>query len=464
MVNKPDRNKFIGDLNNAVDQFVDLSFDKYISISHNDADGICSLHIIQNLLYRMNFDFDYFIYNRSVSWANYLKGILTRRQNDKTPKTAIIFTDVGSNLTEIIPIIQDRKEYFFILDHHEVDVDVNSIKIPENLYFVNPTIYGYDGLDHIAGATLAYMFAKRIKLKPVIKQGWLTIIGIAGDTLRPTDKLESFNREIYEELLEEEVFQDAEGLCLFGSMYETIKNGLKYSILPFINGLGGEEDQIIKSFLKNLQINPKKKLVDLNFSEIQKIQEEANFNSYGHYAILPQKQGILSFAFEHALLLNILCFKNINAALSIVQNKSTTFYAKGIYYEYIINLVKNLKTLVNLPRYETDEAIFIDAGQEIPASNWSDTASFSVVNELLDPYKVLFLGGEEMKNHTIKLSIRCSRKYLKQNNDKGVNTIINRIKDDLGGMGGGHKLAGGIRLSIPSYNRLKDNIDNYIKF
>ena len=92
--------------------------------------------------------------------------------------------------------------------------------------------------------------------------------------------------------------------------------------------------------MKNLQINPKKKVVDLNFSEIQKIQEGANFNSYGHYAILPQKQGILSFAFEHALLLNILCFKNINAALSIVQKKSTTFYAKGIYYEYIINLVK----------------------------------------------------------------------------------------------------------------------------
>ena len=165
MVNKPDRNKFLGDLNNAVDQFIDLSFDKYISISHNDADGICSLHIIQNLLYRMNFDFDYFIYNRSLSWANYLQGILARHQNDKTSKTAIIFTDVGSNLTELIPIIHDRKEHFFIFDHHEVDVDVNSIKIPENLHFVNPTIYGYDGLDHIAGATLAYMFAKRIKLK-----------------------------------------------------------------------------------------------------------------------------------------------------------------------------------------------------------------------------------------------------------------------------------------------------------
>jgi len=29
-------------------------------------------------------------------------------------------------------------------------------------------------------------------------------------------------------------------------------------------------------------------------------------------------------------------------------------------------------------------------------------------------------------------------------------------------MGGGHKLAGGLRLSIPSYNKLKENVDNLL--
>jgi single-stranded DNA-specific DHH superfamily exonuclease len=459
MTKTPDRNKFMEDLNNAIDHFIDQPYEKAIAISHNDADGISSLHIIQNLLYRMNLTFDYFIYNRSVSWSNYLQGILSR---NKTNKMALIFTDVGSNLTELIPIINDREEHFFILDHHEVDTNMNEIEIPENLYFVNPTIHGFDGLDHIAGSTLAYMFAKKIKPKQVTKLGWLTIIGIAGDTLRPTDKLQSFNQEIYQELINEGLVEDKEGLILFGSMHESIKNGLKYSILPFIKGFGGEEDDIIKPFLKSLKLNPNKKVIDLNPLEIQKIQDEGNFNSFGHYAILPQKEGILKFAFEHALLLNILCFKNINAAVSIIQRKSTTFYAKGIYYEYIFNLVKNLKTLVELPRYETNEAIFIEAGGGIPASNWSDTASFSMVNELLDPHKVLFLGDEEMKNHTIKLSIRCSRKYLEEHKGNGVNLIIQKIKEDLGGMGGGHKLAGGLRLSKPSFDRLKKNVSKYI--
>ncbi len=99
---------------------------------------------------------------------------------------------------------------------------------------------------------------------------------------------------------------------------------------------------------------------------------------------------------------------------------------------------------------------------KIPPSNWSDTASFSAVNELFDPKKVLFLGGLEKKSGTIKLSIRCSRTYLEKQGENGVNKIISRIKSELGGVGGGHKLAGGIRLSRPSYDRLKSSIDDFI--
>ena len=53
MTKKPDKAKFLEDFNNAVDHFVDHSYPKIIAISHNDADGISSLHIIQNLLYQL---------------------------------------------------------------------------------------------------------------------------------------------------------------------------------------------------------------------------------------------------------------------------------------------------------------------------------------------------------------------------------------------------------------------------
>jgi hypothetical protein len=406
----------------------------------------------------MKFNYDYFIYNRSVSWANYLSGILPKHH---TNKTALIFTDVGSNLAELVPIIKERKEHFYILDHHEVDYDLCVDDLPENLFFVNPTVFGFDGLDHMSGATLAYMFAKKINLS-IIKQGWLAVIGIAGDSLKSMEKLQSFNKEIYQEICDEELVIDKEGLILFGGMHDSIKNSLKYSILPFLNGFGGEDDQKIKLFLNKFGIDPNKKVVDLTQAETETILKNSNIK-VGHYALLPQKQGLLNFAFEHAVLLNILSFKNISAAISIMQQKSITRYAKEIYYEYISALSKNLKLLANdLPRYETKNAIFIDAGNgKIPPSNWSDTASFTSVNGLLEPSKMLFFGGLEKKTQMVKLSIRCSRKYL-ENDHKGVNNVINTIKQKLGGTGGGHKLAGGIRLSIPSYNLLKENVDKFI--
>jgi single-stranded DNA-specific DHH superfamily exonuclease len=339
----------------------------------------------------------------------------------------------------LVPIIENRKEHFYILDHHEVDYDLDLDELPENLFFVNPTVFGFDGLDHVSGATLAYMFAKKINLS-IIKQGWLAVIGIAGDSLKSMDKLQSFNKEI---------------------MHNSIKNGLKYSILPFLNGLGGENDQKIKTFLNKIGINPNKKVVDLDQDEKQVILKNTN-TKVGHFALLPKKQGLLKFAFEHAILLNILSFKNISAAISIIQQKSVTRYAKEIYYEYISALTKNLKLLANeLPRYETKNTIFIDAGNgKIPPSNWSDTASFTSVNGLLEPSKMLFLGGLEKKTQMVKLSIRCSRKYL-ENSQKGVNKVISTIKQNLGGTGGGHKLAGGIRLSIPSFKLLKESVDKF---
>jgi len=463
MATKPDRTKFLKHLNSAVDSFEDYSqslYNNVIAISHNDADGISSLQIIQNLLHKMKFNHDYFIYNRSVSWGNYLNGILPKSQNSKT---ALIFTDVGSNLAELVPIIKKRKEHFYILDHHEVDYDLVLEELPENLFFVNPTVFGFDGLDHVSGATLAYLFAKKINLS-IIKQGWLAVIGIAGDSLRSMDKLQSFNKEIYQEICDEELVIDKEGLILFGSMHESIKNGLRNSILPFLIGYGGENDQTIKSFLNNVSINPNKKIIDLEQDEIQRILKSIDIG-VGHFALLPQKQGLLRFAFEHAILLNILSFKNISAAISIINQKSITRYAKELYNEYINTLVNNLKILSNeLPRYETKGAIFIDAGNgKIPPSNWSDTASFTSVNGLLKPDKMLFLGGLEKKTQMVKLSVRCSRKYL-ENDHAGVNKVISMIKQKLGGTGGGHKLAGGIRLSVPSFKLLQKNADDFISF
>ena len=76
--------------------------------------------------------------------------------------------------------------------------------------------------------------------------------------------LKLYNKEIYEEIKNEEIIVDEEGLILFGSMHETIKNGLKFSILPYVKNLSGESDDDVKVFLSQNNITPNKKVVELN--------------------------------------------------------------------------------------------------------------------------------------------------------------------------------------------------------
>ncbi|GAH34384.1 unnamed protein product, partial [marine sediment metagenome] len=122
-----------------------------------------------------------------------------------------------------------------------------------------------------------------------------------------------------------------------------------------------------------------------------------------------------------------------------------------------------LSTISRIQKEVSEKAIIINAEGKIPPSNWSDTSSFATVNEILDPNKMLLLGGEEQRYHMIKLSVRCSNKYLEKYPGKGANYVIENIKKDLGGIGGGHKLAGGIKISPNSFHILRENIDKFLE-
>ena len=455
---KKDKKKFLSQLEYLVENFLDNKYEHVISISHNDADGFSSSALIQNLLFKLQIPFEYHIFNLAQSWKNYLKEFFPKLGNKKK---AFIFTDIGSNVSEIIQIIKDRKEDFFILDHHEIDKNIEDLEIPDNLFLLNPTIYGFDGLSDIAGATLAYMFAKRIK-PSIIKLGWLAILGISGDSLKSMDKLASFNKEVYEEIIEEGILLELDGLTLFGGMHETIKEGLRYSILPFIKEIEGDL-QKSKKILRKLKIDENRLVIKFNSDEIEKLQGSINANIIGKSAIFPKKSGLLKFVFEHSLLLNILGFNNINAAFDLLQRPNITLYSKKMYYDYIKNLIRNLSTISRIQKEVSEKAIIINAEGKIPPSNWSDTSSFATVNEILDPNKMLLLGGEEQRYHMIKLSVRCSNKYLEKYPGKGANYVIENIKKDLGGIGGGHKLAGGIKISPNSFHILRENIDKFLE-
>ena len=69
------------------------------------------------------------------------------------------------------------------------------------------------------------------------------------------------------------------------------------------------------------------------------------------------------------------------------------------------------------------------------------------------------LGGPE--GNVIKLSVRCNDDFPPLKQGKGVDLLINKIKMEYGGMGGGHKLAGGYKIASNRFNKLKKEIDKY---
>ena len=132
------------------------------------------MSILKYMLEREGISHSTRYYNRKGTWKQFLDNVLP--QYDHVENLAVFFSDIGSEVNELGRYFSEEKAYVWILDHHEMAPVVED-KLPENFHYLNPTVYGYDGLKEIAGSTLVYQFAKQISLKN-IKTAWMALIGI----------------------------------------------------------------------------------------------------------------------------------------------------------------------------------------------------------------------------------------------------------------------------------------------
>lgn len=445
------KGKFNESIELAAAAFVDAKPKKIVLISHNDADGIASLVLLQTLLAKKQVSVQHFIFNREKSWAEFFKPLLGKKQEN----TAFILTDLGGELSEIARLFEGRPELVVVLDHHQPLQD--DTPFPENVLVSNPVLFGLDGLKEVAGAAVTYLFAKQIDLN-AIKLAWLAVIGISGDSLMHIDELRSYNKEIYEEAVSEGQVVEKAGACFYGATHEKLKNALAWSILPYLPQIQSDPEKA-ESLLQKLQISPNKIVESLEEAEVERLVEALGPTVAGSIAIFPKNQGLLRYAFEHAILLNILGFKEQNIALQAISSQNPSSHMKQQYLNHVTNLSKNLTAFSQLPRIEGSNSVIVDVEGVLPPSSWSDTASFSSVNKIFDPTKMLFMAGKEEEK--IKFSVRCSREFIETHQGENVNSVIQLIRKDFNAMGGGHPLAGGLKISPHDYARFKQTLENY---
>lgn len=452
--------EFLDRLNQVSATFYDIrkELEHILIIAHSDADGYACAALLQRMAAREGIEFTTKYYSRKGTWSNYLNGILP--EFDKFDNFAVFFADLGSEVREINGVFEENDDSakVFILDHHEME-NFNADKIRNTVHILNPTLYGYDGLKEIAGSTLVYMFTKEISLKN-IKNAWIGLIGISNDTLMNVADYRSFNRMVLEEAQSEEQIIIRTGLMLYGATHENLKNALAHSLFPFVKEVGGNVKNS-SDILDKLGIDKNIKVAELSDTDerIDIIDDYFQEPLKGQFIeFTNKKSGLLKFAFEHGLIISILSYKYKSKTEKLISSPSVSGEIKIEYKQYINNLTKNLGLFVKTPKEYTKHAIFVDAGKRIPTNFWSDVASYASVNSLYNPDKVLFLGGQD--GNVMRYSVRCSEDFPSLKIGKGIDELISKLKKICGGVGGGHKLAGGYKIAPNKFKMLKSSIDD----
>ena len=190
--------------------------------------------------------------------------------------------------------------------------------------------------------------------------------------------------------------------------------------------------------------------------------DELNLPSLkGEYITIPKKKGLLQHVFEYASLISIVGHDNPSEAFRLLTLNTVPKDLKKKYIEHNKAIVSNLTTFLKLKKIETSSAIIVDLTNKIDASRWSNIGSFATINKIYDEKKALFIGGMS-KEGDMKFSVRCSPIFIENRDGNGTNIIIKEINSRFGGSGGGHGLAGGMRIDPEKYPLLTKEIDDII--
>jgi len=436
----------------GVAMFQDLNPERVISISHNDGDGLACSALIKKTMDRLGILCTQIIFNRSMPWGEYFakKIDLSRLSGG-----AILISDLGAEEREICEFFNSKDDiHVFILDHHKIKEDQEVNEYPDNVFSFNATRFDLDGLSQIAGSTLTFLFCQRLT-GSVDKLAWLPVVGMAGDVLKPANEYKDYNRYVFELGLDEGIVGCYEGIALQGGMAEkSITESLKYSLIPYMSKIKGDHDAALQ-IVRKCGIDPHKNVLSLTSDEINALEDELGVKIKGDTALVMNKQGLLHFAFEFNFYISLVGDENYKMGLNVLDKVKLSKNEVAHYKQYMDKLIPKLGDVSGYRKKSDDAFTLIEVFDDDAKQLISDIASYSSVNFLTPDDKILLVAGK-FNDEKIKLSLRCSRKFVNKNKF-GANALIDALTGVFGGRGGGHDLAGGWLISKEKYERFKQN-------
>jgi single-stranded-DNA-specific exonuclease len=415
-------------------------------VSHYDADGIAAAGVLCTAVYRAGYEF-----HASLMRNPFTKGFdrLKSEHNE-----LIVFSDMGSGQIETIESLGCKA---IILDHHQYVTTQTS----KNIIQINANLFGADGNYEVSGATLSYLFATAVDpanedLAP------LALAGATGDK-QFIGGVRGLNKNILQNALQKGFLTEQTAIKLYG---ETIADALYYSVDPYYPGLSGKSEKI-KTMLEQLHIQKTASLEEISSGAMMKIQSYLLFlliKAGCQQNILDmtiRKRYVASQGWELERFADLLdaCGKNgyRSLGLSLCLGDGTTWKeAVQVEKDYKQKLLDGLDGLEQGGIQETKGMRYF----------YSDNSSLGGViagiamNYVLDEKKPLFSLTRKETDDEIHISCRGNQQLVAHGLDLG--TAMKTVAGELGGYGGGHKIAAGATIAFGKEKEFLEKVDTML--
>ncbi len=415
-------------------------------VSHYDADGIAAAGVLCNAVYRAGYEF-----HASLMRNPFTKGFdrLKNEHND-----LIIFSDMGSGQIETIESLGCKA---IILDHHQYLTTQTS----KNIIQINANLFGADGNYEVSGATLSYLFATALDpsnedLAP------LALAGATGDK-QFIGGIRGLNKTILDNALQKGFLSEQTSIKLYG---ETIADALYYSVDPYYPGLSGKHEKI-ETMLEQLHIKKTASIQEIHSETMAKIQSYLLFvliKAGCQQNILDmtiRKRYIASQGWELERFADLLdaCGKNgyRSLGLSLCLGDGTTWNeAVQVEKDYKQKLLDGLLGLEHGGIQETDGMRYFFSDN----SSLGGVIAGIAMNYVLDEKKPLFSLTRKETDDEVHISCRGNQQLVKQGLDLGV--AMKTVAGELGGFGGGHKIAAGATIGFGKEKEFIAQVDRLL--
>ncbi|VVC04774.1 DHHA1 domain protein [Candidatus Bilamarchaeum dharawalense] len=409
-----------------------FSFKDPLIVHHYDADGISSGAVVASAFLKQGKKF------RRECIKKLDDGALERFEREQE----IIFVDLGGGNKKV-----NELKDVLIIDHHQTE-GIEKFQI-------NPCLHGIDGGTELSASTTAYcVFRELVDV---------AIVGAAGDMQSP---FSGMNRWVLEQGMEKGDVKIEEDIRFYGRYCRSLVQFLSYCDDPYIPGISYREDRTVE-LLNELKINfqENRKYVDLtmderkslisalakiliNYGQLKKVNELV-----GESYVFPKRPKDETFeANEFSTLLNA-CGRHSQPDIGVMVclgDEEAQVQAKNLLQhhrkmlrdgiEYANNKIQNLGAFYFLDgRGIIDEGIIGTVCGMAFQQKWNRPV----------------IGIASGENNTIKISGRGSKSLVEAGLNLGE--LMKRAVDEIGGAGGGHRIAAG--ASIP-----KEKLNEFLRF